>query len=90
MHKICSKQIKPEIDLYLCYQWPHRSAPNECAPLLPKTDRGQGSPRKRCNFFILTSFLTKQINSCEINQDGQNVGGGSLLVWVFFNEKSRF
>lgn len=90
MHNTRSKQIKPETDLYLCYQRPHRSAPNERVPLLPKTDRGQRSPRNRCNFFIPTSFLTKQINSCEINQDGQNAVGGFLLVWGIFNEKGRF
>lgn len=74
MHKICSEQIKPEIHLYLRYQWPHRSAPNESVLCcLRQTQNKDLLGTEATFFFILTSILIEQINSCEINQDGQNV-----------------
>lgn len=42
-------------------------------------------------FFILTGILIEQINSCEINQDGQNVVGFVFFFLFFFlNDNSRF
>lgn len=73
MHKTCSKQMKPELHLYLHYQWPRRSAPNQSVLLLPKKEKKDLLGRKATFYFILAGILIKRINSSKIKEDSQNV-----------------